>query len=1242
MDDRTDDKAHDSRSLFCSYARVDRDAVYAITERLQLSNYSVWIDVDDIRPAVEWMRDVETAIDNAAAFVLFLSPAYIESEACRHEASRAREDGKKIIPVLLQQCEARGELSWISELNWIDTTRGSDAVAEAILTAASSNTEWQDYHRRLLLQAREWVTGARRTSRLLRGDDIAEAHAALAASRLPSDPQPTTMQREFVTASARHQRRRRQRVTTIGALVTTLSVTLSVFAVAQRNTATNERSKADIARIAAEDAQTAAEEAQVDAETARAAAEDALAESELLQSEAEARVLANASLSEPDPTWAALYAIDALFRTATPLQEAREAWLKSSRRVSELVLIPSGLHRVDESSEVISVAPDGHHLLVRTGDDDAVIIDPTGHDVVPGLGPISTASWRPDGELVAVDDGRETLLIDLNGTTTTNNMLTGQRPMTWSPDGLILVTHDEDSLSFFTVDSNSSISSLGSIPSGFSVPRLTWSADSHYLALSGTELLGDFPDPYVQVIDLWDGRVGGLIFGNVASSHRALAFQEVPAGWELLFGARADGLARVQEQEFFEPEPYSSTASELDLGDQEVVVAATSPNGRNLAFGLSDGSLHVGSSVVAEGDGSSAVTLLAWHPSGTYVVGASTSGQLIIADKLGAFVGELPGRYPAQTPRDLSWSDDGESLVVAWRDGDIVSYHFSPVPDAVGYVASEAHRAIAWSPDGTRVAIGDDDGVITIVPVDGTSTGVTYQPSDAGVVSGYSVWDLAWSPNGDYLAAEYLSGGLAVVSGSEKRLVGSMEMRWTGPMGLSWDPASTRVATIDADFQPLLMSTTGEWTWFLQTNSANDETYFDARFMPDGALALRTSESQLIIHESDGSERMSVDLGMAPSSTGGSTVPLLIADDDGLHLVDSNGDLRSISPATSSRHAVSAWSPDGRHIALALDDFTVSTFDTNGDVVESVDIPARQPISAVHWGGDNVIYTLHDDGAVWMVDLTAAAPSLIELGLPPVEDFVPSPQGVNAITTSSTGEATMRTVIQANALCDELIAMVDEEQYRDAVAQISSLNSCTSDANLDAIITAPTSLSRPDALSDDTQLGNGVNPTGGDPEPRGDPDDLSAIADSFGNNYAVIGPIEANGRYYAIAATLEDYASNDLSVWEFDEQMWRKNDALLEPGGYYPYIVALIELDVDDDGTSEFLVRFAPNGFVGVVFRLVSGVWVTIGGGENLDFVPGVGLVGMGNDCEPSCAEGTAVPYTLVWDGDRLAYQPTD
>ncbi|MBX3081877.1 MAG: toll/interleukin-1 receptor domain-containing protein [Anaerolineae bacterium] len=90
--------------VFISYSRSNLSFVKTLDAQLIEQGIEAWVDWRDIPPGVNWRQTLYDGLTASDVVLIFLSPAYIESENCRIECYLARYYGKRVIPIMVQDC----------------------------------------------------------------------------------------------------------------------------------------------------------------------------------------------------------------------------------------------------------------------------------------------------------------------------------------------------------------------------------------------------------------------------------------------------------------------------------------------------------------------------------------------------------------------------------------------------------------------------------------------------------------------------------------------------------------------------------------------------------------------------------------------------------------------------------------------------------------------------------------------------------------------------------------------------------------------------------------------------------------------------------------------------------------------------------------------------------------------------------------------------------------------------------
>ena len=99
----------DEPYVFVSYSHKDAALVYPELGWMQEA-FNVWYD-EGIEAGSEWTEALAGAIEGAALFIYFVTPASVESQNCRNEVNFAIDHDVDIIPIHLVETELPGGLS---------------------------------------------------------------------------------------------------------------------------------------------------------------------------------------------------------------------------------------------------------------------------------------------------------------------------------------------------------------------------------------------------------------------------------------------------------------------------------------------------------------------------------------------------------------------------------------------------------------------------------------------------------------------------------------------------------------------------------------------------------------------------------------------------------------------------------------------------------------------------------------------------------------------------------------------------------------------------------------------------------------------------------------------------------------------------------------------------------------------------------------------------------------------------
>lgn len=108
-----------SNETFISYSRKDIEFVDKLFARLKEAGIDPWMDKEDIPASSFWRQEILVGIQFCHNFVYVISPNSVMSQYCDMEVDHALALNKRIIPIVVQDCQYGDLRACIQELNWI-------------------------------------------------------------------------------------------------------------------------------------------------------------------------------------------------------------------------------------------------------------------------------------------------------------------------------------------------------------------------------------------------------------------------------------------------------------------------------------------------------------------------------------------------------------------------------------------------------------------------------------------------------------------------------------------------------------------------------------------------------------------------------------------------------------------------------------------------------------------------------------------------------------------------------------------------------------------------------------------------------------------------------------------------------------------------------------------------------------------------------------------------------------------
>ncbi|MGO9310964.1 MAG: toll/interleukin-1 receptor domain-containing protein [Spirochaetia bacterium] len=112
--------------IFASYSHKNMKEVFGVIKKLAGARYRVWYD-EGIEPGNEWPEEVGKALTGCQLFVVFMSPAAMDSRNVRIEINFASGENKSVMVVNLQPVElSEGMKLQIGTVQFINKHEMSD------------------------------------------------------------------------------------------------------------------------------------------------------------------------------------------------------------------------------------------------------------------------------------------------------------------------------------------------------------------------------------------------------------------------------------------------------------------------------------------------------------------------------------------------------------------------------------------------------------------------------------------------------------------------------------------------------------------------------------------------------------------------------------------------------------------------------------------------------------------------------------------------------------------------------------------------------------------------------------------------------------------------------------------------------------------------------------------------------------------------------------------------------------
>mmetsp|Transcript_41224 Transcript_41224/g.68816 ORF Transcript_41224/g.68816 Transcript_41224/m.68816 type:complete len:1385 (-) Transcript_41224:87-4241(-) len=262
------DPKHPNVDAFVSYAHLNEERTMEIFKGLEKAGMTLWLDKTDIKAGAVWRDEIRQGIESACNIIFLLSPEWVRSVECRKELDIAISLNKRLIPVLIANCEGVPDSLLTFQYIPITPTDDLDFGISLLIKAINTEKDIVRQHTSLLLKSQEWEESGREGSFLLQKKELEQAESWLSKA-ITKGPAPTPLQLEYLSVSRKHRTKAQARWQMMATIVVSVLVLLLAGAIAGAVVALKLKNDADNAQ---QQAVKSTEQALISAEEAKSQA----------------------------------------------------------------------------------------------------------------------------------------------------------------------------------------------------------------------------------------------------------------------------------------------------------------------------------------------------------------------------------------------------------------------------------------------------------------------------------------------------------------------------------------------------------------------------------------------------------------------------------------------------------------------------------------------------------------------------------------------------------------------------------------------------------------------------------------------------------------------------------------------------------------------------------------------------------------------------------------------------------
>jgi WD40 repeat protein len=317
---------------------------------------------------------------------------------------------------------------------------------------------------------------------------------------------------------------------------------------------------------------------------------------------------------------------------------------------------------------------------------------------------VADLAWSPDGSAIAVAGGEgKVALARIAGEAMTLGVIgehmLGTLALAWQPRGKLFATSGQDSAIALWDDSGKAVKRWKPAPTA--TQALAFSPTGEILASAAG-----------KTVSLWS-PAGEKIHAFAPAESAAVALGFDRPGSDLGVALNGEICVHRIEKSRYETRRYKWSAACLTVN--------FSGNGRFLASGMADGSLHFWNRSTGKDSQmrgyEGKLERVAWRDDSRYLA-SSTTHEAVLWDFSGRGPeGTKPIVLNGHTEKidAFAWQPGGEHFVTGGRDWRINLWRPGKTAQPLDVQVADAEiSAIRWSPDGKRVAVGEKKGRVTL------------------------------------------------------------------------------------------------------------------------------------------------------------------------------------------------------------------------------------------------------------------------------------------------------------------------------------------------------------------------------------------------------------------------------------------------------------------------------------------------------------------------------------------------